>query len=503
MNHFHRGRRALALGLLSVLLSAGAAHRAQADVPNVTYNAATGHWYKYIAGTSTWAQSKAGAVALGGYLVTYADIQEITWTLTNLGVPSTSVWIGGSDNGSEGSWYWANGDTWLFTNWNTGEPNNSATEDYLMMYTNSSSPTNYGKWNDANAVYTLPGYIVEWSTDPNPPPPPVVPAAPTNLTATLSYQGTVLLAWSDNAVNETTVQVERMAAGGSFTALATLNVDAEAHEDTSVAPDTGYAYRVRAVNSVGPSGWSNEATVTSGPYAPTTPAPSDLVVVDVSPGSVDLAWTDRSDGETGFEIHRRRPGGTYAFLFKTVPDAGSYHDAAVSPDTAYDYAVRSVGTIGTSGFLEATATTDPTLVVTAVRGDLKDSAVFGKDSIKATAGWAYMEGVSDGQADPVAEGITVRAGGAGAPVVLTLPPGAEGWKGRGAKWTWKNPKGGATKYAVQVDLEKRLVTVSAVGVELAAPPANPVRFSVAIGDDAGTEFRDWAPQKKPGLLKLR
>src|SRR5688572_20067145 len=228
VNFFHRGRRALALGLLAGTLAAGAAPRAEADVPGVTYNPTTGHWYKYIAGTSTWAQSKAGAEALGGYVVTYSDLAEIQWTLSNLSVPTTSVWIGGSDNGSEGNWYWANGEPYTYSNWNTGEPNNSGTEDYMMMYTNPATTSNYGKWNDAPTSYTLPGYIVEWSTDPNPPPPPVLPADPTNLTATLSYQGTVLLAWSDNAVNEATFQVERRAGAGPFAALATLNVDAEA-----------------------------------------------------------------------------------------------------------------------------------------------------------------------------------------------------------------------------------------------------------------------------------
>ena len=125
------------------------------------------------------------------------------------------------------------------------------------------------------------------------------------------------------------------------------------------------------------------------------------------------------------------------------------------------------------------------------------------DSLKATAGWTFIEGVSDGAADPVTEGITVRSGNAAAPVILTLPPNADGWKGKGAKWKWKNASGSATKYQVQVDLDKRLVTISAVGVELAAPPANPVTVSIAIGNDAGTEERDWEVQKKPGTLKLR
>jgi hypothetical protein len=162
-----------------------------------------------------------------------------------------------------------------------------------------------------------------------------------------------------------------------------------------------------------------------------------------------------------------------------------------------------VGTVRASGFVEASGATDPTLAVASVKGDLKDSSKFGKDSLKATANWIPIDGVSDGLSDPVAEGVTVRAGNLDAPVVLVLPPNAEGWKGKGAKWKWKNPPGGTTRYQVQVDLDRRLVSVSAVGLELSAPPANPVRISIVIGNDAGTETRDWVVQKKPGTLKLR
>ena len=495
-------RKGFVLALIALCFSAGATRRAAADVTGVVWNPTTGHYYKYVDGAIQLAQAKAAAEALGGYLVTYSDLAEIQWTLSNFTVNTQHVWIGGSDIASEGTWAWLNGEPLTYLNWNNLEPNGGTGENYMMMYTNPSA-SNYGKWNDVYPTYFCNGYFVEWDSDPNPAPPPVIPAPPTNLTATLTIQGIVALAWTDNATTESKYEIERKPSGGLFNGLAVLGVNAVAHDDTTILPLTTYTYRVRSANAVGPSEWSNEASASSGSFAPNVTAPADLVVVDTSSTTADLRWTDQSEGETGFEIHRRKGSGPFAYRFKTAPNATTFHDTGLAPGTEYTWAVRSVGTLNFSGFLEAGDATEPTLVVFSVKGDLKDTPKFARDSLKATAGWAYLGGVSDGAADPVTEGITVRAGGAGAPIVLNLPPNAEGWKGKGAKWKWKNPAGSSAKYQVQVDLEKRLVTVSATGIELAAPPVNPVEIFLSIGNDAGAEFREWAPQKKAGYLRLR
>ncbi len=54
------------------------------------------------------------------------------------------VWIGMTDEGSEGTWYWLSGDPMTFTNWNTGEPNSSGNAGQLYGDT--------GKWDDTGAT---------------------------------------------------------------------------------------------------------------------------------------------------------------------------------------------------------------------------------------------------------------------------------------------------------------------------------------------------------------
>ena len=59
-----------------------------------------------------------------------------------------------------------------------------------------------------------------------------------------------MLAWTDNAIDETGYAVERRDPGTStFREIATLDADVKSYTDGSVDPDLAYDYRVRAVNS--------------------------------------------------------------------------------------------------------------------------------------------------------------------------------------------------------------------------------------------------------------
>lgn len=52
------------------------------------------------------------------------------------------TWMGGNDIAVDGSWVWANGETWgKYTAWSSGEPNGGANEQCLVMYRTS------GQWN--------------------------------------------------------------------------------------------------------------------------------------------------------------------------------------------------------------------------------------------------------------------------------------------------------------------------------------------------------------------
>ena len=120
--------RTLALGAVSMVLTAAA--NAQ-----WFFNPATGNEYRITQGTfwgasdtsaptpPDWWGAEAEAVASGGHLVTINDAAENSWLVTTFG--TGSLWIGLTDWGSEGTFYWISGEPVTYLNWDVGQPDNA------------------------------------------------------------------------------------------------------------------------------------------------------------------------------------------------------------------------------------------------------------------------------------------------------------------------------------------------------------------------------------------
>ncbi len=92
----------------------------------------------------------------------------------------------------------------------------------------------------------------------------VVPATPSNLTATAISSSHIDLSWTDNSAGETGFKIERKTgASGTYSQIATVDANVTTHSDTGLDPATTYYYRVRAYNTAGDSGYSNEASATT------------------------------------------------------------------------------------------------------------------------------------------------------------------------------------------------------------------------------------------------
>ncbi len=113
-----------------------------------------------------------------------------------------------------------------------------------------------------------------------------LPAAPSALTATLQQNAAlsagsqVALDWTNNAMTASTNVVERAVVtngvAGAYSVLDnTLAPTATSYVDTTVVPGD-YSYRVNAVNVIGPSAYSNAATVT-------VPQPGSTTIVLSAP----------------------------------------------------------------------------------------------------------------------------------------------------------------------------------------------------------------------------
>jgi Ca2+-binding RTX toxin-like protein len=125
------------------------------SVPYFAYN---GKFY-LLSNAATWKEAQAQAVTLGGNLVTVNDAAENQFLVNTFG-GTEGLWIGLTDEVTEGTFKWANGEAVTYTNWSPGQPDNfTGIEDYAHLNIVAA-----GKWNDLsnsglNGILPLRGII--------------------------------------------------------------------------------------------------------------------------------------------------------------------------------------------------------------------------------------------------------------------------------------------------------------------------------------------------------
>jgi len=102
----------------------------------------------------------------------------------------------------------------------------------------------------------------------------LLPVTPRNLIATLVERGRIDISWEDTSDNEINFKVERRTRSSPYFIVTTLSSNANRYSDTGLIADTSYLYRIRAYNSAGYSGYSNEAMALTLP--PPLPSPRHL-----------------------------------------------------------------------------------------------------------------------------------------------------------------------------------------------------------------------------------
>ena len=181
-----------------------------------------------------------------------------------------------------------------------------------------------------------------------------VPTAPTGVAA-VGGSSSVALSWSTPASNGgspiTGYNLYRGTTAGaeSATPVAT-NVKATSFTDTGLTNGATYYYKVAAVNAVGTSPSSGEASAT--PQASVPSAPVGLVASGGN-GLVALSWTaptsDGGSGLIGYNVYR----GTAAGAESATPVATnvtltSFSDTGLTNGTTYYYKVAAVNAVGPS-----------------------------------------------------------------------------------------------------------------------------------------------------------
>jgi len=188
---------------------------------------------------------------------------------------------------------------------------------------------------------------------------PQPPEAPIGPAALATGPATVALSWTDASDDETRFEIERREeAEGSWTQVATPEPNAQTFGDEGLSPNTSYTYRVRACNDIGCSAFSDEAEATTEDVAPE--APTELEAGATGSSTVGLGWTDRSNNEARFEVERKEETGEdWSQIETTDPNATTFSDAGLTPNTTYLYRIRACNAVGCSAYSnEAGATTD-------------------------------------------------------------------------------------------------------------------------------------------------
>ena len=185
---------------------------------------------------------------------------------------------------------------------------------------------------DENNTYFWNQYPVSATDfDPNAPLP---PAAPT-VTMTYSDSGKPKLTW--NAVSgATSYRVFRSESRGTgYSLLGTTS--STSYTNTGAAVGKTYYYRVKAVNSVGTSGYSN---IVSGKAKAAAPAAPSVTAGNSSTGKPRLTWKAVS-GAVSYRIYRSESRGTGYSLLGTTSST-SYVNTGAAAGKTYYYRVKAV-----------------------------------------------------------------------------------------------------------------------------------------------------------------
>src|SRR5262245_2834158 len=188
-----------------------------------------------------------------------------------------------------------------------------------------------------------------------PAPPPVAdtiaPGAPGTPSTTVAGPNQINLNWgaaTDN-VGVTGYRVERCAGIGCSSFLQVATPTGTSFNDTGLAANTSYSYRVRAADAVGNlGGYSLTVSATTAAADVLAPTAPTLTATAVSAAQINLSWTASTDdvGVTGYRLERCLGSGCSTWIQIATPTGTSFSDTGLAASTTYRYWVRAVDAAG-------------------------------------------------------------------------------------------------------------------------------------------------------------
>jgi lysophospholipase L1-like esterase len=149
----------------------------------------------------------------------------------------------------------------------------------------------------------------------------------------INYNGTTLSETITDTVTNATQTVNY-----------TINIPSTIGSNTAYVGFTGATGGLTATQSI--LTWTFAPLPTTAPAAPTA-----LTATAVSGTQINLAWTDNSTNESGFDIFRTNSStGTFAQVSVVGPNVTTYSDTGLTPNTTYYYEVCATNNVGSSAY---------------------------------------------------------------------------------------------------------------------------------------------------------
>jgi subtilisin family serine protease len=171
-------------------------------------------------------------------------------------------------------------------------------------------------------------------------PPIAAPSAPVLNVPSVISSSQINLTWS-NVTTETGYRIYRSSGGSSFTQVGSVGADVTSYSNTGLSPSTTYTYLVRAYNSGGESGDSNQRSATTLASSVVLNPPGSLAVTALSRSQIRLNWSDTSTGEQGFKIERSTNGTTFTQIATVGANATTYTATGLKRNRTYWFRVRA------------------------------------------------------------------------------------------------------------------------------------------------------------------
>ncbi|HPH92701.1 MAG TPA: HYR domain-containing protein, partial [Ferruginibacter sp.] len=334
--------------------------------------------------TATPAAAFSAATALGASVATIASATENTFVrnAANTAGFTGSYIIGINDVATEGTFLGFAGETISYTNWNSGEPNNSGNEDYIQVL-------NTGLWNDIGAAAQ--NYIIKISC--------ITPVLTSGLssgstfpvgTSTVNYSATDPNGNTANCSFTVTVAVNPASLARAVSASATVCAGSGTNINIALS-DIGISYQLR--NNAGninigspvmgtggtislPSGnlsatttfnilatgsscsyqLTNTVTVTVNPIATVTAGAALAACQSASPAAITLTGASVGGSATTGAWSITSGGGSLSSTAQTANPAAVTYTAAANYSGSVTLTLTSNDPAGPCGAVSATRT---------------------------------------------------------------------------------------------------------------------------------------------------